>query len=381
MFPRSVSSIQGRPLGFRDETFDVKMPQSQETELVNTPSPLPPAFSAAVAQYSSFQFQLDRIVSDIKLHLYHLPMDSLAFPWPSDPRDHQNRIHQSLLDWYERMTLSEFETGLDQRQRQVWRLKLKIRFHTAMLLLFQPSQAIRNPTTDSLQICFENASNILNDYQVLHDGHGLTHGWRTVQNIFAAGATLVYSLWTSPDVMKNASATELSKSLRTCSSLLTVGGEWWPVAKKGQASFGPIVDLTVQKLYMRDSSPTKQRRLSLAQQAGRSARQSLQSISSDQAHSNMITSQSAFPDNSLDHTNFDWSQVSHANTDIAQNQHSLNFEETHPEGSSQNMHTQEFVPEIENFLAEFDRSDLSWSFPLNDFGDTFSLQNPFNQGF
>lgn len=376
-----MSSIQGRPLGFRDETFDVKMPQCQELEPIDSSSPLPPRFSAAVARYSSCQFELDRIVSDIKLHLYHLPVDSLAFPWPSDPERHQGRIHQSLLDWYERTTLYDLDPGLDQRQRQVWRLKLKIRFHTAMLLLFQPSQAIRNPTTASLQICFDNASSILNDYQVLHDGHGLTHGWRTVQNIFAAGATLVYSLWTSPAVMKSASATELSKSLRTCSSLLTVGGEWWPVAKKGQASFGPIVDLTVQKLYMRDSPPAKQRRLSIAQYAGGGMRRSLQISSSADTSNNAITSQSTFHDNSLDHTNFDWAQVQQVNTDINPDEPTSNYEAMHPEASSQSISTQEFVPEIENFLAEFDRSDLSWSFPLNDFGDAFSLQNPFNQGF
>lgn len=40
------------------------------------------------------------------------------------------------------------------------------------------------------------------------------------------------------------------------SSLLTIGGEWWPSAKNGQLSFGSAADLTFRMLYM-DSVPNK----------------------------------------------------------------------------------------------------------------------------
>ncbi|CAG9950492.1 unnamed protein product, partial [Clonostachys rosea f. rosea IK726] len=99
---------------------------------------------------------------------------------------------------------------------------------------------IPSPSAHALGICLDSASGILNGYQRLHDLQSLDHGWRAVLNIFAAGATLIYSFWTSEQVRKNASAADMAKDLRTCSSLLTVGGEWWPSAKTGQRSFGLV---------------------------------------------------------------------------------------------------------------------------------------------
>ena len=184
---------------------------------------IPHSFMAAVTRYASYTYKLDRIVSDIKLHLYHLPGDSSWFPWPENPVEHQQRIKQTLDTWWQEASQDEFDfPSLDNRQREVWRLKLRIKYHTATVLLFQPSQVVRNPPSQALQLCFDSSSSILEGYERLHDLHSLHHGWRAVQNIFAAGATLIYSFWTSLQVRKKASTTSMSKNLRTCSSLLTI---------------------------------------------------------------------------------------------------------------------------------------------------------------
>ncbi|KAM0248890.1 hypothetical protein ACHAP5_003097 [Fusarium lateritium] len=335
---RSISSIQGRPLGFRDETFDVKMPQALPSEDGDLQGTLPPSFMSAVTHYSTYHFKLDRIISDIKLHLYHLPGDSSWFPWAEDPTDQQNRIKETLNSWWEEASHDPFDfRSLENRQREVWRLKLKIKYHTTMVLLFQPSQVIRQPKPEALQICFDSAASILDGYQRLHDLHSLHYGWRAVQNIFAAGATLIYSFWTSQSVR----------------------GEWWPSARDGQTSFGSVADLTMRRLYMEDVS-NKAPRLSLHSSATDQPR--------EHPESSMHGAQSS--------ENLDQLQPTEADT-VWQNLE-LNVEEN-PDQFLWPGSEAEFDPEIEMFLSDFNRSDFTWNFPLNgnqDFDPFGTNQNP-----
>ncbi|KAF4981502.1 hypothetical protein FZEAL_2687 [Fusarium zealandicum] len=376
---RSISSIQGRPLGFRDETFDIQFPQAPPPENDHMNGAIPSSFMAAVTQYSTYGYKLDRIVSDIKLHLYHLPGDSSWFPWPANPVQHQQRIREALNKWWEDVSQDSFDyPSLENRQREVWRLKLKIKYHTAMVLLFQPSQVIRTPSTEGLQICFEGSSNILDGYQRLHDLHSLHHGWRAVQNIFAAGATLIYSFWTSQHVQKNASTTHLSKDLRTCSSLLTIGGEWWPSAKNGQKSFGSVADLTMRKLYMEDA-PSKAPRLSLhSSAAGRCSR----GAERNEPHEGHIT---VLPDTQalegLEHLPLGETEDTWQEMGVPIGEDSANQAMWYGIDMARTGQGTDFAPEIEMFLADFDRSEFTWSFPLHGNEDADPFGTHPNPGF
>lgn len=330
------------------------------------------SFASAVTRYSIHHWELDRIISDIKLLFYHLPGTSLWCSRPMDPPSQQIRIREMLASWWERASTDNFSsTGLDSRQRQIWRLKLKIKYHSAMVMLFQPSQILRNPGEDSLQTCFNNASCILHEYQLLYDLHGLHHGWRTVQNIFAAGATLIYSFWTSAAVRGNASTTDLSKNLRTCSSLLTVGGEWWPSVKKGQASFGSLADLTIQKLYT-DSAPSKHPRL---------MHQNALHLRNQTQRSQMPTPDENLTDTALG-LDVSEGQAGLEGDGVAVYQsHSSSLGLSSGQEAWQDSlgiadESTDLFPEIENFLAEFDRSDFIWSFPLNATGDPYNTDIP-----
>ncbi|KAF9876830.1 hypothetical protein CkaCkLH20_05676 [Colletotrichum karsti] len=382
---RSISSIQGRPLGFRDETFDVKLPEPQPAQNGVANGPIPSSFSAAVLRFARYQFELDRMVSDVKLQLYHLPCDSSWFPLPQNPPAQQARIKEELMDWWDRVSSENFEfPGLDSRQRRMWQIKLKIKYHTTMVMLFQPSQAIRNPSPESLQVCYNNAAAILHDYQALHDMQGLHHGWRTVQNIFAAGATLIYSFWTCSTVRLNASTADLSRSLRTCSSLLTVGGEWWPSVKKGQRSFGAIVDLTIRKLYT-GNMPSKNPRIFMPLGSDRleDGQNPLDHGDGAQAvydATSQHTDLSHIPMNGADASWHQMSGSSAAAVAMAHSQDSVHWQGVYPEGPFQTG-ANDFVPEIETFLADFDKSEFSWSFPLAGIGDPYEMGNFPNPGY
>ncbi|KAK1676443.1 hypothetical protein BDP55DRAFT_104585 [Colletotrichum godetiae] len=377
---RSISSIQGRPLGFRDETFDIMLPdpQSSRTGNTNNLSSVPLSFSEAVLRYARHQFELDRLVSDVKQQLYHLPCDSSWFPVLRNPTDQQGRIKRELANWWRRVSEEAFDfPGVDNRQRRIWKLKLKIKYHTTMVMLYQPSQVFRSPPPESLQICFNSASSILQDYQALHDMQGLHHGWRTVQNIFAAGATLIYSFWTCPVVRQSASTADLSRSLRACSGLLTVGGEWWPSVKKGQRSFGAIVDLTVRKLYT-GNMPSKNPRLFVPLSADdgettleHSEGAPIYDATGQQADLSHIT---------LNGADASWHQMSGASVEMPNSHDPVHWQGVYPDPTFHSS-TNDYVPEIETFLADFDKSEFSWSIPLAGISDPYEMANFPNPGY
>lgn len=355
-------------MGFRDETFDVQLPQPPLADGETTSNVVPQSFMDAVHRYSIYRFKLDRIISDIKLHLYHLPTDSSWFPWPQNPTEHQERIKQSLDNWAAEALEDSLEFAhLDLDQREVWRLKLKIRYHTAVVLLFQPSQVIPKPSPASLQACFDSSAYMISAYQRLYHLRSLHMGWRSVQNIFAAGATLVYSLWTSAVVQKNTSIPSISKDLRTCSNLLAIGGEWWPSARNGQRSFESVADLTVRKLYKDDSqSSLKAPRLSLHSSTHAAPRPRLDDNGGDEPQEqSFVNGPTPY---AFDHLQTSWQPPGDASDP---NQSIWQGEDTGELAA--------FDPTIEMFLAEFDSSEFTWSFPLN--GNGNGSGNPHNDPF
>ncbi|KAK2599443.1 hypothetical protein N8I77_011197 [Diaporthe amygdali] len=368
---RSISSIQGRPLGLRDETFDVKVPEARE--LSSSKRLILESFQSAVLRYSSHRFRLDRIVSDIKENLYLLPGKSSPPLDNVGPDSHQRKIRLDLDAWWEKagVDLDTISSGVGARQKNIWRVKLEIRYHLALVLLYQPSQEIRNPLEDSLLQCFSSACSILDQYQALYEGKALYHGWFTVQNIFAAGATLVYSFWTSPAVRRDAAGAHLLRRLRTCSNLLSAGGEWWPSARRGLDSFGSVVDLTIQRLYDGDGVASKQRRL-MGPGEPRNSRVSGQHHGISESHAVQISRNQAsltvadpsqpweqpyeFPRNDGPES---WTSTSEG-LDNNTRLRSVAIVEANSQGPAE----QELFPEIEDFLADFNRSEFSWSFPL-----------------
>ncbi|KAH6691728.1 hypothetical protein F5X68DRAFT_166316 [Plectosphaerella plurivora] len=365
---RSIAAIQGRPLGFRDETFDVKMPQALPVAADAPYLTMHPSFSVAVVRYSTCQFELSRIVSNIKLRLYHLPDAMTAFSFTGDPSSVRDRIEGDLKAWLGRMPSATDPTlaGIDRRQRRIWQGRLQTRYHTAAVLLFQPSQMIRVPGPEQLMKCYQHACAIIDSYQLLQDLQGLHYGWRAVQNIFAAGATIIYCFWMSAAVRQNSVATDLAKTLRACTNLLILGGEWWPSAKKGQHGFGSVVDLTVQRLFSAQgpgpSRPSKTPRLTEPTNRWMSSNTG----SNDGALAR--SDQEAFIAGGDADGSFppDGGEVNALVPPWNGEQHcpeALWADPSIPDDTLLDIHG--FIPEVEAFLADFDRSRFSWTFPLD----------------
>lgn len=168
---------------------------------------------------------------------------------------------------------------------------------------------------------------------------------------------MIYSFWTSIDVRRSTSPVDVSKILRSCSTLLSIGGEWWPAAKRGYHSFGAIADLTIQKLYTEGVS-SKQMRFSGPQNTAE--------VVFDINHELQAADSLTRLQNSLDPTSFN----SATEQAVETSQHSQeNWPDMIPDLTSRSAPLYEYAPEIEEFLAGFDRSDLAWNLPLNDNDD------------
>ncbi|KAK5058695.1 hypothetical protein LTR84_010959 [Exophiala bonariae] len=247
---RSVATIQGRPLGIRDETFDVQLPTMEELQTVQTSANLPTELQLVASDlltYSFHRFRLDPIISEIKLLFYHLPLQSNAIIWSTDYDQQQQRIYTSLTEWAACIGGVCNQLPVADTEKRRWQLHLEANYHAAVVLLFQPSQTFRQPTGVQMELCFNAAADQLACYDSLYELEMLQLDWRTVRSIFACGATLIYAFWTSNSIQAPRISSRLPKSLKTCTTLLTVGGVFWPSVRRGKTSFERLVDLTLQK--------------------------------------------------------------------------------------------------------------------------------------
>jgi hypothetical protein len=253
---RAIAAIQGRPLGFRDETFDVRLPDLSEIRVdyleLQNPDLMPDEHFASLAAFSLHRYRLDTIVSDIKLTLYHLPNKLHPAAAVMNYESELARIREDLDDWrksiQEVLNFSIQGTEDSNIERRKHETKLEIQYHNTMILLYQPSQMIPQPSEDSLLVCYQCAVLRLKGYSNLSFNDDLNHSWRSVQGIFASGAVMVYCLWTSEAVRRSIPLPDIIRDLRMCTNLLSQGGEWWPSVKRGRESFERALDALLKRL-------------------------------------------------------------------------------------------------------------------------------------
>ncbi|KAL4908654.1 hypothetical protein BDW74DRAFT_188554 [Aspergillus multicolor] len=255
---RSIATIQGRPLGIRDETFDLRMPTLADVPvdwglptngLHGHYARLPEDMTLSIQR-----FALDRHISEIKILFYHLPAEGRVFRWPADHTADQTRIKEGLDGWLAEGRQTWLGSDMNQQHEAESakvhhkRLKLEVLYHGAVTLLYQPSQAFPSPTHSALLQCYRSSSERIHIYNRLNNEESLYYNWRNIHGIFSSGATIVYCLWASPDLQLVVSFADALRDLRVCSNLLSIGGQWWPSVRNGRENFDKIVDLTIKRL-------------------------------------------------------------------------------------------------------------------------------------
>ncbi|GAA85119.1 Zn(II)2Cys6 transcription factor [Aspergillus luchuensis IFO 4308] len=227
---RTIATIQGRPLGIRDETFDMQRPEvedvSEESSIIGNCQLHVSAPSSAHMTMSIRRFRLDQYITEIKLLFYHLPKKLRPLVWPNDLENHQAQIKLNLDAWLTETSLIQPPTDREEDRKSVEHEKL---------------------------------SRKLRIYDHLSAEEQLLYNWRNIHGIFSSGATLIYCIWASPSLQATTPFAEVLRDLRTCSNLLSIGGQWWPSVRNGKGSFDKMVDLTIRQLSRTQTSPSKMR--------------------------------------------------------------------------------------------------------------------------
>lgn len=382
-----MATIQGRPLGIRDETFDVQLPSLRDVQADAAALASSSLFTElsipAIVAFAIHCFRLDSIISEIKMLFYHLPSQISAYSWPADHQATQNAIRQRLQDW--RHEISSLSSVLPQDMSDEncqlymrrYELTAQSQFFAAMILLYQPSQMVPHPREEALFICYQCAASRINIYNSLYNADGLFQSWRNVQGVFSSGATMIYCLWTSSSVQNSVPISKAMTDLRTCTNLLSVGGEWWPSVKRGKETFGRAMDALLKKLDQYKTplqtnsntrSPNGRLVRNVPQQSdGVSANyESLTPATS--THSRDMDSfwgfNAALPSNSSDSPHND-ATTNHGTTDwTALDNHrdqSLQFNQQNFGSAVSELNTEDLDNTVEAFIAEFLQNDTAWN--------------------
>lgn len=193
----------------------------------------------ALLDYSVACFQWAKLISEIKYQFYRFSSSSMTASLRSQA---QSSLHIRLEEWIS-ASLRRLDTTADKRAPAL-KTELSIKYEYAICLLNQPSISCRHPDSAALKRCFDSAVQRLKMYWSLHEHQALILSWPVTQGIFLAGTTLVFCIWASLDVRSSMVTAQVSKDLRLCTNLLTLGGTWWAPARRCCRSFQSLVDIT-----------------------------------------------------------------------------------------------------------------------------------------
>jgi hypothetical protein len=239
-------------LGIRDETFDIKPPDETDiaamTRLTDNDLEIKAPISQLLA-LSICRFHLDQHISEIKLLLYHLPTRNHSFVWPTNLSEIQTRIKNELDQWLagvHRIAPTGNMDDDDKVKLQFEKMRQEQLYHSAITLLFQPSQVFPSPSQEALTLCYQSCSKRLQIYDAVGTRDMLYYNWRNIHGIFSSGATIVYCAWVSREIQRTVPFAKLLRDLRTCSNHLSIGSQWWPSVRNGKESFETMIDLVIK---------------------------------------------------------------------------------------------------------------------------------------
>jgi hypothetical protein len=179
--------------------------------------------------------------------LYRLAQSFNRFPWPTDIITWQGQTAQACKDLLEDARQDIKYNGLpggraalqDRTMRFV-----ELKYHQCMMLLNRPSPAVPQPSSAALMACYESAVATIRIQSDLARFGNMLDSWLTTHAVFVSGITMLYCLWTSPEVRTNTDIKILLQQADSCSKLLLTLSKTWTVAQNAQTKFEQLVQLT-----------------------------------------------------------------------------------------------------------------------------------------
>jgi hypothetical protein len=175
-------------------------------------------------------FKLAQMTSEVKYLLHSISRKTATpFAYPQVP---------NIMDWHADM-IARLDVWADQipeyphsDDRLYLTILCEIKYHGLMTLLLRPSPGIPNPSKESLKLCYQHSVASIQLYDKLYKRDLMVYSWATVHAIFLATITMLYCIWSVPEVAAQIQLEELMAVLKSGSNVLSATGEHWPEAKR-----------------------------------------------------------------------------------------------------------------------------------------------------
>jgi hypothetical protein len=286
---RTLATTMGRPIGLRDEACDLRVRQTHvhvdlkliadhfyqlpmdisDDLLSNSPTSerisgdTPTSITCAIHLFKLAQYN-----SEIKYILHSISRDTPRYTYPSIPdiSEWQKDMMVRLRQWW--VDIPQF-----YKDKRHMTLMCELKYHEIIMLLLRPSPRIHNPTEESMTTCHASAVTSTHIWKELYQAERLTYSWTTIHAISLSVTTMLYCIWTVPNIAKGTKVDALISDVRAGSNVLSAAGEHWSEAKKSRNILDELSNATIRWLMDVDAQRTN------IQAAATRAHQSTNSVS------------------------------------------------------------------------------------------------------
>ncbi|KAL4800319.1 fungal-specific transcription factor domain-containing protein [Aspergillus venezuelensis] len=242
-FDRTVCTMMGRPIGLRDEAFDIANPlQRRRTS------------ESSHISYSIHLFRLARLNSEIKYIMHSVNRETPAYALPAvrNILTWQQDMMASLDNWFQTSPQQSSVIGKDIISL------CKAKYHETMILLLRPSPGIPNPTNEILDECFNHALSLIQEYSELYASGDLLYSRLIVHSIFLGTLVMLNCIWKLPLTAARIPVDDLISKLNASQNILSSIGEHWLEATRARDCIRELSSATVQRLLKTPTSGSAQ---------------------------------------------------------------------------------------------------------------------------
>lgn len=124
----------------------------------------------------------------------------------------------------------------------------EIKYLEVSMHLFRPTPRIRSPTTPNLRICHQNAERSIVLWTELYKIDRLSYSWTMIHSVCLSALTILYCIWTCPEITRTVKIDTFMSIMRESSVLLSIAGEYWIEARRSRHQLDELVNATTRWL-------------------------------------------------------------------------------------------------------------------------------------
>lgn len=188
-------------------------------------------------------FKFAQMNSEIKYILHSIRHTAPRYTYP-----HIADLSQWQSDFWDRLQEQGRSLPAPEGQSEYESLICNLRCNEIIMLLFRPTPRIKSPGSESLRHCHRSAEKTIHLWNRLYELNRLCYSWMSIHALCLAVVTMLYCIWTIPEIAAETELDTLFSTMRISSNLLSAAGEHWPEARRSRQSLEDLVTATVRWL-------------------------------------------------------------------------------------------------------------------------------------